>query len=107
MIRFLMTFTPDKIIIVNTSFVPGYEIDESISLACTFSLGWFIWRKYGITEKAYDQALRDMQNQAFRDGAHAVINLKTTFEMQNPAPLYTRVNVYMEGTGVTLVGYGD
>ena len=102
-----MTFTPNNIIIANTPFVPGYEIDEMISLTCTYSLNWFVLSKHRITEKAYDQALRDMQNQAFRDGAHAIINLKTTFEMQSPAPAFTRVNVYMEGTGVTLVGYGD
>lgn len=91
----------NEVAVVNTESIVGEEITETLGLVSSICLTWFIFNKEHSTNLAIDKALSKLQFQAFRDGADAVVNLRTTVEMQGQF-IFTRINVFAQGTMVSL-----
>lgn len=91
-----------EVSIVNTENITGETISETLGYVSAIDLNWFFLRKLRAVEKSLETAMKKLQVQAFKDGADAVVNVRTKIEMQGQYLLYTRVNVLIEGTLVSL-----
>ena len=86
-------FTTDQVI--------GEVIDESYGYVSSTCFAIFIFNKVLTIEMSLDAAFRKIQTQAWARGADAIISVRTSLETQSQYWLFTRVNVFMEGTAVT------
>lgn len=91
---------PGEIAVVTTSEVVGESIKETYGYVSSTCLNYFILNKSVTIEKSLDIAFSKLQYQAFKDGADAVVAVRTSVETQSQYWLFTRVNVFMEGTMV-------
>lgn len=92
---------PNEVVVVTTGEVIGEEIEETYGYVSSTCLNYFIFNKTSTVDKSLDIAFTNIQLQAFRDGADAIIAVKTTLEITSQFWFFTRVNVLMEGTMVT------
>lgn len=97
-----MVSNHNEISVVTTDQIVGSKIDETYGYVCSTYLTAFMLFKGQTVESALANAMDKLQYQAFKDGADAVVSCRTTLEMQSQFLLFTRVNVFMEGTMVTL-----
>ena len=91
-----------EVSVVNTESISGETISETLGYVSSYHLNWFFIRKSRAVEESLDRAMQKLQIQAFKDGADAVVNVRTNIEMQGQYFLYTRVNVFIEGTLISL-----
>ena len=92
----------EEIAIVTTDSIIGETISETVGYASAIDLNWFYIRKTRAVERSIDMAFQKLQYQALKDGADAVVRVRTNVEFQGQYLLYTRVNVFVEGTLVSL-----
>lgn len=91
---------PGEITVVTTSDVTGEVISETYGYVSSTYLSYFILNKSRAIEKALDFVYSKIQYEAFKDGADAIVCARTSLETQSQYWLFTRVNVFMEGTMV-------
>lgn len=92
----------EDIAVVTSENIVGEEISETYGYVNATHLDYFLIFKGKVVERALDAAFSKLQFFAFKDGADAVINARTSLELQSQYFLFTRVNVFMEGTTVIL-----
>ena len=97
-----MASKSDEVAIVNTESIVGETIEETYGYVSSIYFASFLFRKQHVVEKCLDGAMRKLQMQAFRDGADAVVNVRTTLSIASQNVLFTQVSVFIEGTMVTL-----
>ena len=95
-----MQESPDHITVVTTDFIVGEEITETIGYVSSICLSWFIIGKKLKVENALDIVIERIQRQAFNDRADAIINLRTSLEINGQYWGFTRITVFAEGTTV-------
>jgi uncharacterized protein YbjQ (UPF0145 family) len=98
-----MATKSEEIAVVNTETIVGEIIEETYGYVSSTYFASFLFRKQYVVEKCLDGAMRKLQLQAFRDGADAIVNVRTTLSIASQNVLFTQVNVFIEGTMVTLV----
>ncbi len=97
-----MANNPDEVAVVTTESIVGETIAETFGYVNSLYLSWFILRKAYVVDRAIDKVIENLQYKAFKDGANAVVNVRTSVELQGQYLLYTRVTVFAEGTMVKL-----
>ncbi|CAB5240143.1 unannotated protein [freshwater metagenome] len=95
-----MINSPDEVTVVTTDHIVDEEIAETYGYVSSTSLSYFIVFKGRTVENSLDRAFNKIQFQAFREGADAIVGVRTHLEFQSQFLLITRVNVFMEGTMV-------
>ena len=92
----------EEVAVVTTQEIVGETIAETYGYVSAISLTSFFLFKGRTVERALENAMSKLQFLASKDGADAVVGVKTSLELQSQYPLYTRVSVFIEGTMVTL-----
>jgi uncharacterized protein YbjQ (UPF0145 family) len=92
----------EDVAVVTTQEIVGEKISETYGYVNSTYLTWFFIFKGRTIEHALDAAIRKIQYLAFKDGADAIVNVRTSLELQSQYLLYTRVSVFVEGTMVKL-----
>jgi uncharacterized protein YbjQ (UPF0145 family) len=92
----------EEVTVVTTQDIVGETINETYGYVSSTYLTWFFIFKGRTIEHALDAAMRKIQYLAFKDGADAIVNVRTSLELQSQYLLYTRVSVFVEGTMVKL-----
>lgn len=92
----------DEVSVVNTDSIVGEEIEETYGYVSSTFFASFLFRKQYAVEKCLDGAMRKLQLQAFRDGADAIVNVRTSLSISGQNLLFTQVSVFIEGTMVAL-----
>jgi uncharacterized protein YbjQ (UPF0145 family) len=92
----------EEVTVVTTQDIVGETINETYGYVSSTYLTWFFIFKGRTIERALDAAMSKIQYFAFRDGADAIVNVRTSLELQGQYLLYTRVSVFVEGTMVKL-----
>jgi uncharacterized protein YbjQ (UPF0145 family) len=98
-----MTESYKDVSIVNTETIVGEEIEETYGYVSSSAYSYFLFRKGLAIDKALESAMTKLQYQAFKDGADAVVNVRTTLSIASANLIFSQVDVFMEGTMVTLV----
>ncbi len=91
---------PGEITVVTTSDVTGEVISETYGYVSSTYSSYFILNKSRAIEKSLDFVYSKIQYEAFKDGADGIVCARTSLETQSQYWLFTRVNVFMEGTMV-------
>ena len=91
----------EDVTVVTTQDIVGETIDETYGYVSSTYLTWFFIFKGRTIEHALEAAIRKVQYFAFRDRASAIVNVRTSLELQSQYLLFTRVTVFVEGTMVS------